>query len=506
MDRLACVSIPAFELQLLIKRFPSWQEVPAAVISEAKPLGRVIAANRSALKAGVRPDMRYAQALSLRPDLQAAVIARQDRLTAQEEIIALLYEFAPTVESARFAHSTMFWLDVRGLSRLYRSYTQWGEQLLESLKAFGFLGACAIGWSRLGTFAAAQKPGAVRLFDTPEEEAKATRGTAVRYLPIAPFVKERLTHLGIRTVEEFLQLPKGGVRSRFGTAVEGIYAISAQGEGVPVQGSAPREPNRIRRVCMPSLRRVTPILENIGELLREVSEGSRRRLSRIRSITVRLRDESGAVQVEELTPAEPTRDYALLRKLCELRLSRLSWKEPVEEIVIEAEEEESLLDQQELFIHPPKRRPERGRRALSLLQARLGSDSVLRAELQDSHLPEGSFLWHSFEVQRLGRASLAGSLGASIERAIQEQDVNGSRFGGEIQLVRRFLRSSGDNRGAGRAKGSSKVVGGPYVVSTRWWLTPVEREYHYRELEDGTVEWSYYDPERRVWTLLGSVE
>ncbi len=506
MDRLACVSIPAFELQLLIKRFPSWQEVPAAVISEPKPLGRVIAANRSALKAGVRPDMRYAQALSLRPDLQAAVIAPQDRLAAQEEISALLYEFAPTVESARFAHSTIFWLDVRGFSRLYRSYNQWGEQLLESLKRFGFLGACSIGWSRLGTFAAAQKPGEVRLFDTPEEEAKATRGTAVRYLPIAPFVKERLTHLGIRTVEEFLQLPKGGVRSRFGKAVEGIYAISAQGEGVPVQGSAPTEPNRVRRVCMPSLRRVTPILENIGELLQEVSERARRRWSRIRSITVRLRDESGEVRIEELTPAEPTRDHELLRKLCELRLSRLTWKEPVEEIVIEAEEEESWLEQQDLFIHTPKRRPERGRRALSLLQARLGSDSVLRAELLDSHLPEKSFLWHPFDVQRLGRVSPADSLGDSIEKTFQEQRINGKGSTTGVQLVRRLPRSSGGNQKAGRSKGSYKVVGGPYAVSTRWWLTPVEREYQYRELKDGTVEWSYYEPEKGAWTVLGSVE
>lgn len=506
MDRLACVSIPAFELQLLIKRFPSWQEIPAAVISEAKPLGRVVAANRSALKAGVRPDMRYAQALSLRPDLQAAVIAPQERFSAQEEISSLLYEFAPTVEPARFAHSTIFWLDVRGFSRLYRSYTQWGEQLLESLKRFGFLGACSIGWSRLGTFAAAQKPGEVRLFDTPEEEARATRNTAVRYLPIAPFVKERLTHLGIRTVEEFLQLPQGGVRSRFGKSVDRMYTISTQGEGMPVQGSPPTEPNRVRRVCMPSLRRVTPILENIGELLREVSEKAARRRSRIRSITVRLRDESGAVRVEELTPAEPTRDDALLRKLCELRLSRLSWAEPVEEIVVEAEEERGRLEQQDLFIHTPKRRPERGRRALALLQARLGSSSVSRAELLDSHLPEGAFLWHSFDLQRLGRVLPTDPLrelidADAVDKGAGELGAADPETARAVQLVRRIFLGS-----AGKPTRCSKELGGPYAVSSRWWLTPMEREYQYRELEDGFIEWCYYDAEKRSWAVQGSVE
>ena len=426
MDRLACVSIPAFELQLLIRRNPHWQDLPAVVISESKPLGRVIAANRSALKSGVRPDMRYAQALSLRPDLQAAVISPQERGDSQEEIRSLLYEFAPSMESARFAHSTIFWLDVRGFSRLYSSYRRWGEELLSSLKSFGFLGACAVGWSRLGTFAAAQKPGEVRIFESPEEESRATRNTAVRYLPIAPFVKERLSHLGIRSVEEFLRLPKGGVRSRFGRSVDGIYAISAQGEGVPVQGSSPVEPNRVRRVCMPSLRRVTPILKNIGELLQEVTRAAAHRQSRIRSISIYLRDESGETRQEDLTPAEPTREAALLLKLCELRLSRLSWKEPVEEIVIEAEEERSWLEQQDLFLHTPRRRPERGRRALALLQARLGEGSVLRAELLDSHLPENAFLWHPFDLQRLGRASIASSL----EESVTQQ--------GRVQLVRRI--------------------------------------------------------------------
>jgi len=493
MDRLACVSVPAFELQLLIKRSPDWQDIPAAVISEAKPLGRVIAANRAALKAGVRPDMRYAQALSLRPDLQASVIPREERAEAQEEIATLLYDYAPGVESAEFAHATLFWLDVRGFSRLHSSYAAWAEEVLTALQNHGYLGACTVGFSRLGTFAASQKPGEVRVFDSPDEEARRTRQTAVRYLPIAPFVKERLAHLGVQRVEEFLALPKGGVRARFGRSVEGIYALSSQGEGVGVQGTVPEERNRARRVCMPSLRSVTPIVENVGELLEGVTRSAGKRQSRVQSVQVTLRDEAGELRTEELTPAEPTLDPRLLKKLCTLRLSRLTYREPVEEIWVEAIEEKGWLEQQDLFLHKPKRQAERGRKALSLLQARLGEKAILRAEIQDAHLPERRVEWLPFDLQRLGRRS-----GEEVFELPEKDEPESST----VQLVRRILPKAEPLT----SKDHGEEVGGPFLLSSRWWLSPVEREYRYRQGPEGTLLWSYRNSGSSRWLRLGRVE
>ncbi|MFP4329280.1 MAG: hypothetical protein ACLFP6_01045 [Spirochaetaceae bacterium] len=495
---MACVSIPAFELQLLIKQHPGWQDVPAVVITEAKPLGRVVAANRAALRGGVRPDMRYAQALSLRPDLQAAVISPEERQEARETLRSLLYEFSPAVEIAQFSHASLFWLDVRGFSRLYSSYTAWGQELLEAVRRGGFLGSCAVGFSRLGTFAAARKHGEVRVFESAEEEERSTRGTPVRVLPIAPFVKERLGHLGVERVEEFLSLPEGGVRSRFGRSVDGIYALSSRGEGLPVQGREPEEPNRLRRVCIPGVRTVAPILEHLGELLDELCRRAKAQHRRVRSITLRLRDESGTVRVEELTPAEPTLDPELLGKLCELRLSRVSPREPVEEILVEGSEESGRLEEQDLFLHPPNRRPEGGRRALALLRAKLGESSVLAAELLDGHLPERRFLWRPFDFAAVSRRS------ADPTRLAEDE--------GSVCLVRRILPEAkplGRPRGVGsppeEGRGREREGrGGPFILSTRWWLESVEREYRYVELPDGGLGWVYREGNR--WFLQGRVE
>ena len=37
MDPLACVSVPAFPLQLLLRSHPDWRGAPAAVVEEDRP-------------------------------------------------------------------------------------------------------------------------------------------------------------------------------------------------------------------------------------------------------------------------------------------------------------------------------------------------------------------------------------------------------------------------------------------------------------------------------------
>src|SRR5437764_12347869 len=55
MERLACVSLPAFPLQLLLRSHPDWAGYPAVVIDEDKPQGSVLWVNDTALRAGVFP-------------------------------------------------------------------------------------------------------------------------------------------------------------------------------------------------------------------------------------------------------------------------------------------------------------------------------------------------------------------------------------------------------------------------------------------------------------------
>ena len=72
MDRMACVDLPAFPLQLLLRRHPDWREHPVAVVDCDKPQGKILWVNERARAQRILPGMRYAAALSLAARLRAA--------------------------------------------------------------------------------------------------------------------------------------------------------------------------------------------------------------------------------------------------------------------------------------------------------------------------------------------------------------------------------------------------------------------------------------------------
>ena len=78
MDRLACISIPALPLQLALRRFPQGQSLPVALVKDDRPASPILNLNLAAKKLGLKPGMRYGEALSLVGDLRATVVSNQE--------------------------------------------------------------------------------------------------------------------------------------------------------------------------------------------------------------------------------------------------------------------------------------------------------------------------------------------------------------------------------------------------------------------------------------------
>src|SRR5574337_939545 len=82
VDRLACVSLPALPLQLLLRRHPEWAVRPVAVVADDTPQGLIRWVNDLAREAGVRPGLRYAAGCSLadRKSTRLTPVTTQSRM------------------------------------------------------------------------------------------------------------------------------------------------------------------------------------------------------------------------------------------------------------------------------------------------------------------------------------------------------------------------------------------------------------------------------------------
>ena len=98
MARLASVSVPAFPLQLLVRRHPEWAAHPAAVVAEDKPQAPILWVNERARRAGVRAGQRYAAGLSLASDLRAGVVSSVEVGEGVTSLQERFRRFTPEVE------------------------------------------------------------------------------------------------------------------------------------------------------------------------------------------------------------------------------------------------------------------------------------------------------------------------------------------------------------------------------------------------------------------------
>jgi protein ImuB len=188
VDRTACIDLPAFPLQLLLRKHPDWRLHPAAVVEADTPQGTILWINEKARAAGIRTGMRYAAGLSLAAGLRAAVVLAADIDEAVAQLAELLRRFTPFVEPGK-GEPGVFWLDAKGLERLFGSLSEWASSLHAEIVRAGYVASLAVGFDRFALYAVAKDRCGLRKGDTPLFRNKAGSEDVCKKKGSVPFSK-----------------------------------------------------------------------------------------------------------------------------------------------------------------------------------------------------------------------------------------------------------------------------------------------------------------------------
>lgn len=496
MDRTACIDVPAFPLQLLLRRHADWREHPAAVVESDRPQGTILWTNEKARASGVLRGMRYAAGLSLAPGLRAGVVSAEE---IDEEVKALaerLRQFTPRVEPAE-DEPGVFWLDARGLERLFGSLTEWAATVQADVVRAGFRVAMAVGFTRFGVYSLARSRRGVQVWKSAQEESQAARAVPLDRLLLPPAARDALAKLGVTTVGQFLDLPVSGIGTRFGLEVRRLHRLASGDLAVPLQADHPEVP-ALKRLALDyaerDAERIVAVIESLlGPFLDEIASKGRT----LAELQVGFRFERLGDHLESIRPATPTLSEKILLELVRLRLEAVrKLPDGVVEIVLVARETQAAPRQKNLFVERGRRDAASAERALARVRAQLGDASVVRACLRDGHLPEAHFTWEPLrEPLPESRPALAGE--HRLVRRIHTQPV---------VLPPRERHEPDGWMLRGLQEGPVLRVLGPYVVSGGWWNRPIYRDYHFAETRQGDLLWIFYDRMSRRWFLHGRVE
>ncbi|MFP4549354.1 MAG: Y-family DNA polymerase [Spirochaetales bacterium] len=338
MVRLASISLPRFDLQILAQRYPDWKEHPCGVVSEEKPLGRILEVNRAARSDGVRPGMRYASALAICPLLRVGVISDADRVGQSRIVMSILKEFSPEVEQSQH-DAGLFWVDASGMERLFATTAKWAGALQIAVTERGFVCSVAVGFSRFGTYAAAKVKRAVTLFESEDQERAAALRAPVGVLPLDHETLLRFHQLGLYTIKDFVRFSAGALARRFGREVAELHSFASGLKAMPIQSSPEPDPlSREMRLLYPQAASEA-LVHHLSSLLHELVAQAWKRQELVSEITLTMHPESwpGSADdsVEEhLQVAQPTADHVRLERLLRLRLESLELPGPVVRLAV----------------------------------------------------------------------------------------------------------------------------------------------------------------------------
>jgi protein ImuB len=497
VDRLACVDVPVLPLQLLLRSHPDWTSCAVAVVEEDRPHAALLYVNEAARKVGILPGQKFAAALGLAGDLHAGVVSAEEVQASVSEIAERLRRHSPEIEPDGDGTPGVFWVDASGLSRLQPSLLAWGRGIAADLKDAGFTATVVVGFRRFGTYAVAKWGRGVKVFDSAGDEDTAVHRVPLRRLDIAPGLRDALHALGVHTVGDFLRLPAGGLRQRFGDAAYRLHQRAAGKAWTPLQALPCEEP-RVRQAELESpdgdaVRLLFLVKPHLDSLLAQLA----RRSEALTELTLALTLDDHTVYRESLRPAAPTLDAVQILGLVRLRLETLTLRSGVVEMELSAKGVRAAPGQIALF-RCSRRDLDGARRAFARLRAELGEDVVVRAALHDAHLPAARFTWE--RMDGLPERPPA-------PRAVSPRPLVRRLYKKPVPLPPRPRQEPDGWLLRGLEHGRVERLSGPYVVSGGWWARhEVHREYYFARTSRGELLWIYYDKKRRRFFLEGRVE
>lgn len=492
--RVACISLPALGLQILLRERPEWAGLPVAVVDRDAASGVVLWVSRSAREAGISPGMRYAAALSLVDGLRAGAVPESAIQEAVRLVLRRLWSFSPRVEASS-EQPGVYWADCAGLGRVYPDLGEWANEVQAALSELGFKAGVAVGFSRFGSFAAAISSLDTRVFESPAVERAHARNVRIERLDFPPRTRELLHQLGIRSLGQFAALPPEGVLKRFGPEAHALHQLAQAHRWEWLDAAAYEEPlEAVMPLDFPetSVERLMAVIEG---LLRELFTALQSRHEAMASLCILLKLDNGESHEETLAPANPADAPKEVLPLIKLRLELVALRAGVNEVGVKAEGIARNPEQFSLFPEMQERSRQALASAFARVRAMCGNDALAYAYLLEAHLPEAGYAWRMVE-------------GIPVPRPVPSDQPRLVRriFTPAVALPHRARHEPDGWLIARLEDGPVDEIMGPFAVSGGWWVRTVAREYYYLRTRSGRWLWVYFDTRRRRWLLQGEVQ
>ncbi|MEW6582549.1 MAG: hypothetical protein AB1416_07305 [Actinomycetota bacterium] len=387
--------IPRFPLLIALRRAGRPPDAPVALGPAPGEAAVVGPCTPAAEMQGVRPGLRVGEALARCPSLELVTPDPEAVARAAEEIVCRLEALGAGVEPvapglACFASD--------GLARLHGGLDGILRRVRAALPvgAGGLVGAAPTRFAAIQAARAALPRAPLVLHE--DEVASFLAPLPADRLPLDARAVAALDALGLVTIGQVADLPRGAVLDRLGFPGLRAWRLARGEADSPVRPRRPPEPLEAT-FAFPEAVGARQALDAAARLLlAQLAAAARGRGRAIRALTLRARLEEGASWTSSLTLREATADPERLAAAALPRLADVA--APVEELTVRADASGALAGHQLAVVAAAdEERARRVREAARQVRSAQGDGALLRpVEIEPwSRLPERRWALVPFE-------------------------------------------------------------------------------------------------------------
>ena len=321
----------------------------------------------------------------------ALVVVARDAVPLHARLLTMLQATLPRVG---VLDPGVFACDLAGTEELLGTPAQVARRVLARCTRAGARASAGIAPTPFVARVVAERtpPGEVRAIDDGRTYLAAL---PLDVLPVDEKTHDELRLLGLVTVGDFADLPRGSVFERFGSAVARAHALARGEYGDMIRASAPPRRLRARRAWDDAIASHEQLVFALRVVVDEVARAlARDGLAALR-LDLRL-DREGAPPLRlERTVLPPTRESAALLRSLRWALEERSDLGLVVGCALEIPEVEAARGRQVGLFAPDGARREEAIATARYLREKLGPGAVLRARVADpdARLPERASEW-----------------------------------------------------------------------------------------------------------------
>ena len=471
---------------------------------------RIVSANAAAVALGVKPGLKRATALALAPQIVLGQADPQrDALTLLPVAHAALaftpgVSLQPALQPGAAADTVL--LEVQASLRYFGGLDRLRRAIDVALRPLGH---------RVHTACATTAHGAAilsRVEPPPQCIDLAATRRALQAAPVwllGPGREhwEALQGMGLRTLDDLINLPRAGLARRFG---EGLLVELDRAFG---RRPDPREPIVLppsfesRLELFARADTTDQVLHGAAVLLERLIVWLAAQHAFVRRFRLLMHhearwqsDRTPEASMLEIALAEPSRDSAHLRLLLREQLARLQLPAPTLELRLQADDITRRAPPNAELFATPRSEHEGLTRLIERLQARLGPGQVQRLVAIEDHRPERASAL--CEARAIGAGSSAGGRGgekrhrggspaAAVAAGPAALRSNGRTAARPVwlqaaePLLERAARPLLDGR-------PLQLLSGPERIEAGWWDSGLAcRDYFIAATTEGALVWIY---------------